>query len=198
MSTDRTVGHLLQALALRDRAGLLACLSDEVVLKALLPRRYVERDGAAAVADEMLGWFSDVPEIVVRHCVVDQVGGLWHTGFQFGLLGLTPEHVVEQHAYCVVADNRVTTIRVLCSGFRPVEVEPRPDGVVDGLGDGCATLTPRIAAAMRELATGQVLAVLTDDPAASDDLGAWSRLTGHDIVATAAEPHGTRFYLRHS
>jgi TusA-related sulfurtransferase len=198
MSTDLTVGHLVQALALRDRAGLLARLSDEVVLKALLPRRYVERDGAAEVADEMLGWFEDVPEIVVRHCQVDRVGDVWHAGFQFGLLGLTPEHVVEQHAYCVVADGTVTTIRVLCSGFRPVDVEPRPDRVVDGLGDGCATLTPRIAAAMRELATGDVLAVLTDDPAAPDDLGAWSRLTGHDIVATAGEPHGTRFYLRHA
>jgi TusA-related sulfurtransferase len=198
MSTDLTVGHLVQALALRDRATLLAHLSDDVVLKALLPRRYVEHSGPTAVADEMLGWFEEVPEIVVRHCEVERVADVWHAGFQFGLLGLAPEHVVEQHAYCTVADGTVTTIRLLCSGFRPVQVEPRPDRVVDGLGDGCATLTPRVAAAMRELASGQVLAVLTDDPAAPDDLGAWSRLTGHDIIATAAEPYATRFYLRHA
>ena len=68
---------------------------------------------------------------------------------------------------------------------------------IDALGDGCATLTPRVAAAMRQLDSGQVLAVLSDDPAAAEGIAAWSRLTGHAVVAAAPEGAGTRFYLRH-
>ena len=198
MATDLTVGPLIQALADRNRPVLLAGLAEDVLLRALLPSRYVERTGAAAVADELLGWFAEVPEIVVQHAHVEPLADLWHAEFRFGLLGLDPERVVEQHAYCTVADQAVTAIRLVCSGFRPVSTDPRPARVIDALGDGCATLTPRIAATMRGLASGEVLSVLTDDPAASDDLGAWSRLTGHVIISTAAEPNGVRFCLRHA
>jgi TusA-related sulfurtransferase len=196
MATDLSVAQLIQALAEQDRAALLARLDDSVVLRALLPSRYVERGGAPAVADEMLGWFSEVPRILVRQAEVDAIGDLWHGAFRFDLLGSGSDWVVEQHLYCTVADGAITTVRLVCSGFQPATVEPTR--VIEALGHGCATLTPRIAAAMRELASGDVLAVLTDDPAASDDLGAWSRLTGHEIVSTTTEPHGVRFHLRHA
>src|SRR5262249_26284905 len=150
------------------------------------------------VADELLGWFDSVPEIVVQRTEVEPLADVWHAMFRFGLRGLTPQCVVEQHWYCTVDDGQVTGLRLICSGYRPVAAEPSPARTIDALGDGCATLTPRIAAALRDLAHGEVLSVLTDDPAAADDLGAWSRLTGHAIVATTAEPHGVRFYLRHA
>jgi TusA-related sulfurtransferase len=204
MATDLTVNAQVQALAARDRPGLLAGLADDVRLRAQLPRRDVERIGAGAVADELLGWFDDVPEIVVQRAQAQPLADLWHAEFRFGLRGLTPEQVVEQHWYCTVEDGRVTALRLICSGFRPLPSAvtagsgPRPARVMDALGDGCATLTPRIAAALRDLAQGEVLSVLTDDPAAADDLAAWSRLTGHEIVTTIAEPNGLRFYLRHA
>ena len=198
MATELTVGQLIQSLARHDRAGMLAGLDPDVQLRALLPPLYMERTGAVAVADEMLGWFDDVPEIAVEQARAEPLADLWHAEFRFGLRGLTPGRVVEQHWYCTVADGAVTGIRLLCSGFRPVSPEPVPARVMDALGDGCATLTPRIAAALRELAQGEVLSVLTDDPASTDDLAAWSRLTGHEIVATTPEPNGVRFYLRHN
>jgi len=43
-----------------------------------------------------------------------------------------------------------------------------------------------------------VLSVLTDDPTAPQDIAAWSRLTGHALVARVAEAGGTRFFLRHA
>jgi TusA-related sulfurtransferase len=206
MATVLTVGKLIQALALRDRPGLLSGLHSDVGLRALLPNRNVERAGAAAVADEMLGWFDEVPDIVVQTAHVEPLADVWHAMFRFALLGLRPERVVEQHWYCRVDDGAVTGIRLLCSGFRPVSnpvsspvsSDLQPARTIDALGDGCATLTPRIAAALHDLSRGEVLSVLTDDPAATDDLGAWSRLTGHEIITTTAEPHGLRFYLRHA
>ena len=61
---------------------------------------------------------------------------------------------------------------------------PRPDSVLEAFGEGCATLTPRIRARMRQLDSGQVLEVVSDDPAARDGVPAWSRLTGNPLLAT--------------
>jgi TusA-related sulfurtransferase len=68
---------------------------------------------------------------------------------------------------------------------------------MDLVGQACATLTPLIATRMRELASGQVLEIVSDDPTARSGLAAWSRLTGHPIVAIVDdEPGRTRYYLQ--
>jgi len=209
---ERTVTRLVEALATGDRRGLEEVLAREVQLRALLPGRYLEVTGPAGVADVMLGWFAGVAGVVPLHRQVDLVGDTWRAGYRFAIRGGVPEQVVEQHAYCTLADGSITVIRLICSGFRPVPAagtsrtapagtspaEPEADRHIEALGEGCATLTPRISAALRGMAPGEVLAVLTDDPSAPDGIAAWSRLTGHAIAATAAGPGGTRFYLRHA
>lgn len=188
--------RLIDALAAVDREALAATLAPRVRLRALLPGRSVDLTGRDAVCAEMLGWFAGVPEVALESREVGEVGGLVRFGFRFALRGGDlGEQVVEQHAFAAVSGGEVTTLRVLCSGFRPLPVAERQ---LDALGAGCATLTPLIAAALRDLDSGQVLAVMTDDPAAREGITSWSRLTGHDVVAAVAEPGGTRFYLRHS
>lgn len=74
---------------------------------------------------------------------------------------------------------------------------PEADAVLDAPGSSCATLTPLIRARIRELASGQVLEVRADDPAARMGVPAWSRLTGHTLLAAIEDdPERTRFYLR--
>jgi TusA-related sulfurtransferase len=191
-TAERTVGRLVEALAAGDRASLEDILDPGVPLRALLPRRTVEVTGAAGAIGEMLGWLAEVPEVVPVETRVDLVGDVWHAGYRFLLRGLDPQRIVEQHAYCTVEGGRITGIRVICSGFRPAPTPAVTD--LDALGDSCATLTPRIAAGLRTMAPGDLLAVLTDDPSAPEGIAAWSRLTGHPLVAT----RGNRFYLRHS
>jgi TusA-related sulfurtransferase len=68
---------------------------------------------------------------------------------------------------------------------------------MDLVGQACATLTPLIAARMRELLTDQVLEVISDDPTARSGLASWSRLTGNPMVAIIEDGSGqTRYYLR--
>lgn len=67
----------------------------------------------------------------------------------------------------------------------------------DTPGTTCAVLTPAIKARLRELGGGQVLEVRVDDPSAREDIAAWCRLTGHEIVAVVDEmPKYTRYFLR--
>jgi len=68
---------------------------------------------------------------------------------------------------------------------------------MDLVGQACATLTPMIAVQMRQLLSGQVLEVISDDPTARSGLAAWSRLTGNPIVAIVEDASGqSRYYLR--
>jgi len=74
---------------------------------------------------------------------------------------------------------------------------PAADEVLDALGATCATLTPLIREKMRQLNSGRVLEVHTDDPSAREGVPAWSRLTGNELVAAIDEDADrTRFYLR--
>ena len=74
---------------------------------------------------------------------------------------------------------------------------PKVDAVLDALGSSCASLTPLIRARIRELASGQLLEVRSDDPAAREGVPAWSRLTGNPLEAVVEDDaERTRFYLR--
>ena len=74
---------------------------------------------------------------------------------------------------------------------------PAPDFRMDLVGQDCATLTPIIASRMRQLDSGQVLEVVSDDPTARSGLASWSRLTGNPILAIIEDgPGRTRYYLR--
>jgi tRNA 2-thiouridine synthesizing protein A len=78
-----------------------------------------------------------------------------------------------------------------------VSTAPEPDVSMDLVGQACATLTPMIASRMRQLSSGQVLEVVSDDPTARSGLASWSRLTGNPIVAIVDdEPGRTRYFLR--
>jgi tRNA 2-thiouridine synthesizing protein A len=74
---------------------------------------------------------------------------------------------------------------------------PVADVLMDLAGQDCATLTPIIAARIRQLESGQILEVISDDPTARSGLASWSRLTGNPLVAMVEDgPGRTRYYLR--
>jgi TusA-related sulfurtransferase len=74
---------------------------------------------------------------------------------------------------------------------------PASNAVLDGYGQACGTLEPAMRAGMRALESGQVLEVRADDAAARLGVPAWSRLTGHALLATIEEDdRRTRFFLR--
>lgn len=74
---------------------------------------------------------------------------------------------------------------------------PVADATLDGYGQSCGTLEPQMKLQMRALESGQILEVLADDPTARLGIPAWSRLTGHTLVAAIEEDtHRSRFFLR--
>jgi TusA-related sulfurtransferase len=64
-------------------------------------------------------------------------------------------------------------------------------------GSTCALLTPAIRARLKDLGSGQVLEVRVNDSTAREDIAAWCRLSGNELLAMADEGHqGLRFFVR--
>src|SRR5207248_6777277 len=61
---------------------------------------------------------------------------------------------------------------------------------------GCGDLTPLIRGRLRELQSGQILEVISEEPAAHEGIPAWSRLTGNELVGTVRESSRSRFFIR--
>ena len=68
-------------------------------------------------------------------------------------------------------------------------------GTVGTAGTTCALLTPAIKAKLRELEGGQVLEVRVDDPSAREDIAAWCRLAGHELLVVDEMPKYTRYFI---
>ena len=70
------------------------------------------------------------------------------------------------------------------------------DVTVDMGQTGCGDLTPLIRGRMRELRSGQVLEVISEEPSAREGIPAWSRLTGNELLLTLTESGRSRFFIR--
>lgn len=68
---------------------------------------------------------------------------------------------------------------------------------LDAAGEACGTVTPVIRQALAPLAPGELLEVLTNDPATRAGVPAWCRLTGHMLVDSREDDaQRTRFWIR--
>ncbi|MGB9378013.1 MAG: hypothetical protein WCB04_10930 [Mycobacteriales bacterium] len=120
-----TVGELFAyALAAKDSRRVRSLLSDELDFQGLTPgRHWAAATAREAVDDIMLRhWFGpgdDVHEI--RSVSVGQVADRERVAYRFGIRRGGQEYVLEQQAYYDSDGERITWIRILCSGYRPAE-----------------------------------------------------------------------------
>jgi len=71
-----------------------------------------------------------------------------------------------------------------------------PDMKIDCLGLFCPVPILKTREVMKQLRPGQVLEMISDDPASDADIRSWSTRTGHALLAV--EKHGAvyRFLIR--
>ena len=68
--------------------------------------------------------------------------------------------------------------------------------ILDCLGLFCPMPIVKTREAIREMAVGQVLEMLSDDPASDADMKSWTRRTGHDLIAVTKDGATYRFLVR--
>jgi hypothetical protein len=115
------------ALAAKNSAALRAMLADTVDFRAMTPNHTWEGHSPTAVIDNVvLGtWFPSADSMELIAATATGVVGRRH-GFIYRLQGTNRDggFVIEQHAYAELAQGKITWIRVLCSGFQPLPVNP--------------------------------------------------------------------------
>ncbi len=70
------------------------------------------------------------------------------------------------------------------------------EATFDAIGKHCVELLVSMARQLRTLRHGQLLKVLSDDPAAREDLTVWCRMTGNQFVDAVKNKGYTSFFLR--
>lgn len=121
-----TIGtEFASALAAKDFERIRGLLGSELDFKGLTPRRNWEAGNPEEVISGVLRqWFEDSDEIeAVERLEADAFADRERVGYRFRVRNPEGVFLVEQQVYLSVSEGQVTWMRVLCSGFRPVDPE---------------------------------------------------------------------------
>jgi hypothetical protein len=112
-----------RALAAKDFDTVAGLLHPEIDFRGLTPRRVWEAGEPDAVISGVLRhWFEESDEIErIEHLDGDAFADRERVGYRFGVRNPDGHFLVEQQAYLEERDGRIGWMRVVCSGFRPVD-----------------------------------------------------------------------------
>ena len=110
------------AIEARDRTALRNLVATPVQFRAVTPRRFWDAETPTEVADIVLGtWFDESKKVTDVSLVEDDtVGEVSKISYRMSVATESGPTVVEQVAYCSVCDDRITHVRLVCSGFQAV------------------------------------------------------------------------------
>ena len=200
--------HFLRALAERDFPTLASCFAEDAQFRALLPRGLQTASGASEPTRYFQQWFGAVERVELLASRAEIIGARQHLAWRLRVHDAAGQRLVEQQAFATIRDDRIAELDLLCSGFQPEQAlvdKTNHDGhgtpfavaaVLEGAEANCATLTPLIKARLSELASGELLEVITSEPSAGRDIASWCSLTGNPLLATHSVGAEQRFYVR--
>jgi hypothetical protein len=126
-------GHIgerfAQALADKDAPALKALLRSDVDFRAMTPGRFWEASDPDEIVDEtMLGtWFDPERRITEVLAVdTDSLGPMRRVGYRFLVDRPDGEFTVEQQAYYETDGDRISWLRIMCTGFLPAAASVAP------------------------------------------------------------------------
>ena len=73
-----------------------------------------------------------------------------------------------------------------------------PDRQIDCTGLFCPMPIVKTREAMTQMTVGQILEMLSDDPASDPDMRSWARNTGHELLEVTRNGAVYRFVIRKS
>jgi hypothetical protein len=124
MPETTTVGRdYAQALAAKDWDAIAALLDPQIDFRALTPRRTWEAsDPDGVISGVLKHWFEDADEVQsLERLEHDSFADRERVGYRLRVRNPEGDFLVEQQAYMSSSDGRVNWMRVLCSGYRPLE-----------------------------------------------------------------------------
>jgi hypothetical protein len=124
VSEQQTLGATFaRALAAKDFERIAELMDPQIDFHALTPRREWEAgDPETVVSTVLRQWFKDSDEIeALDRLETDAFADRERVGYRFSGQNQDGRFLLEQQAYLTARDGRIVWMRVLCSGYRPVE-----------------------------------------------------------------------------
>jgi len=124
ISEETTLGgQFARALAAKDYDQLRALLHPEIDFRAMTPRRFWEASDPDTIVDEIVQtWFDASDEIDSLDALeTDEIADAQRVGYRFSVHNPEGRFTVEQQAYLTERDGRIGWMRVMCTGFRPLD-----------------------------------------------------------------------------
>jgi hypothetical protein len=121
--TEHIGERFARALANKDAAALKALLRTDVDFKAMTPGKFWEAHDADMIVDDtILGtWFQPERRITETLAVdTDTLGSMDRVGYRFQVRCPDGEFTIEQQAYYVTDGDKMSWLRIMCTGFLPV------------------------------------------------------------------------------
>ena len=113
-----------RAIAAKDGPSLLGLLAPRIDFRAMTPGRFWEASSAVQVVDEVVlgSWFDPTDRIdTIERIENGEVADCERVGYRFRGTNADGAFLVEQQAYLRVENEKITWLRIMCSGFRPIE-----------------------------------------------------------------------------
>ena len=109
------------AVADRDSVQLAAAVTDTVRLRALLPGGPIEEHGRDAVVARFGGWFADMDTVKLVESAGEAMADRFLIHYRLDLGQRDTRWACTQTCVCKIADGRLATIDLVCSGFREIQ-----------------------------------------------------------------------------
>jgi len=126
ISTGR---RFVDALARQSWEELADYFGAAVRFRALIPGGLVVADDGRTAAQHLRKWFGDADRLVLLSSNVEMVRDRLHMTYRLRAHE-DQWYVAEQQTYCTILDAQITTMDLLCSGFRPERGETRPSDAI--------------------------------------------------------------------
>ncbi|UJA19782.1 hypothetical protein HJD18_05880 [Thermoleophilia bacterium SCSIO 60948] len=111
-----------RALAAKDFERLSGLLDPAADFRALTPNRAWEATGPEEIEPILRAWFDHEDEIEELERVESEgFADLERVGYRLRVRNPKGLFAVEQQAYLATKDGMISWLRILCSGFRPID-----------------------------------------------------------------------------
>jgi TusA-related sulfurtransferase len=195
---DVALGQLfLESLGAQDFERLEALFAPQVRFRALVPSGLREARTARDAAGWLRHWFGEADVLRVLQSTAGLALDRLYLSYRLQLHEpVDGWSVIEQHAYCSVQEGRIADMWLLCSGFRPdpemqAPVRQSPfeaTAFYDAGSKGCTDgPLDDIAGLLHRMSSGQTLEVHASSPSVAEDLPAWCRMSGQELMAHEGE-----------
>lgn len=134
-SSPQEIGEsFVAALATKDFHTLEHIFHPQAYFRGLVPSNVRNGSTAGEAVRWLRDWFGDEETIEVLQSSIDMVQNVLSIQYRLRVFdSYGGWQVIEQHAYCVVQEGRITEMRLVCSGFLPAPNDSNGLGSVSQL-----------------------------------------------------------------